>query len=261
MPKLEQVERSGSQLDSSLRALRAKSAEELLKVASGTSFPPNVDGWLLPEDVNTIFAKGKQNDVPLIAGSNADEGTALSPWPASRTAADFKAQTRRIFGERTEPFLKFYPAGSDQEARASHYASYRDFVFGWQMRTWVRMASKTGKSRAYLYYFIRVPPGPASATLGAYHAAEISYVFHNLHLGTRPYQDGDRKLSDIMSSYWVNFATTGDPNGEGLPNWPVYGEKSDIALEFGNEIKLRPELHKPELDFLDGYFQSLRSGH
>ena len=64
----------------------------------------------------------------------------------------------------------------------------------------------------------------------------------------------------MMSSYWVNFATTGDPNGECLPKWPVYREKSDIALELGNEITLRPELHKAELDFMDSYFQSLRRG-
>jgi para-nitrobenzyl esterase len=265
MAKLEQVERSGSKFAAamgvdSVRALRAKSAEDVLKAASQTAFPRSVDGWLFPEDVTTIFANGRQNDVPLIAGSNADEGTALSPWPANNTAADFKAQSRRIFGERTEQFLKFYPAGSDVEARASHYASYRDFSFGWQMRTWVRMASKTGKASAYLYYFTRVTPGPASGTLGAYHASEIPYVFHNLNLVTRPYEDADRKLSDLMSSYWVNFATTGDPNGEGLPKWPVYRQKSDIALELGNEITLRPELHKAELDFLDGYFQSLRRG-
>jgi para-nitrobenzyl esterase len=262
MKKMEQVEQSGSKLAASMgadsvRALRVKSAEDVLKAASGTSFPPNLDGWLFPQDVFTIFATGKQNDVPLIAGSNADEGTALSPWPANRTAADFKAQTQRIFGDRTGQFLKFYPAGSDAEARASHYASYRDFAFGWQMRTWVRLSTKTGKSNAYLYYFTRVPPGPAGARLGAYHASEIGYVFHNLHM---PYEDTDRKLSDIMSSYWVNFATTGDPNGKGLPKWPVYRENSDIALELGNEIKPLPELHKPELDFLDSYFQSLRSG-
>jgi len=148
-----------------VRALRAKSVGDVLKAASETSFPPNVDGWLFPQDVFTIFANGKQNDVPLIAGSNADEGTALSPWPANRTAADFKAQTQRLFGDRTGQFLKFYPAGSDGEARAAHYASYRDFSFGWQMRTWVRMAAKTGKSNAYLYYFTRVPPGPASTRL------------------------------------------------------------------------------------------------
>ena len=62
-----------------------------------------------------------------------------------------------------------------------------------------------------------------------------------------------------MSSYWVNFATMGDPNGKGLPKWPVYRENSDIALELGNEIKARPDLHKPELDFLDSHFQSLRN--
>jgi para-nitrobenzyl esterase len=263
--RLERVERAGSKFAASagadsVRALRAKSAEDVLRAAGGASFPPSVEGWLFPEDVTTIFAKGKQNDVPLIAGSNADEATALSPWPANGTAADFKAQSRRIFGDRTEQFLKFYPAGSDPEARASHYASYRDFVFGWQMRTWVRMAARTGKSNAYLYYFSRVPPGPASARLGAYHASEIWYVFHNLHLGTLPYEDADRNLSDVMSSYWVNFAATGDPNGDGLPKWPVYSEKSDVALELGNEIKLLPELHKPELDFLDSYFQALRSG-
>jgi para-nitrobenzyl esterase len=261
--KLEKVEQSGSAFAASMgsgsvQALRAKSAADVLKAVGQMTFPANVDGWLFPEDVNTIFAEGKQNDVPLIAGSNADEGTSLSPWPANRTAAEFKAQMQRLFGERIEHFLKFYPAGSDDEARASHYASYRDFAFGWQMRTWVRLASKTGKSNAYLYYFTRVPPGPGSATLRAYHAAEIPYVFHNLHLGTRAYEDADRKLSDLMSSYWVNFAATGDPNGRGLPKWPMYSEKSDVALELGTEIKPLPGLHKAELDFLDGYFQTLR---
>jgi para-nitrobenzyl esterase len=263
--KLEEVERSGSKFAASrdansARALRAKSAEDLLKAAGETSFPPSVDGWLFPEDVTTIFSKGEQNDVPLIAGSNADEATALSPWPANRPSAAFKIQARRIFGDRAEEFLKFYPAASDQEAKASHFSSFRDFSFGWQMRTWVRMSTRTGKSSAYLYYFSRVPPGAASATLGAYHAAEIAYVFHNLHLGTRPYEDADRKLSDLMSSYWVNFAATGDPNGKDLPKWPVYGEKTDVALELGNEIKPLAGLHKTELDFLDSYFQPLRSG-
>ena len=263
--KLADVERSGAKFAASIgadsmRALRAKSAEDVLQTAGQTPFPPSVDGWVFPEDVTTIFTKGKQNDVPLIAGSNADEATSLSPWPANRTAADFQAQARRIFGDRAGEFLKFYPASSDGEAKASHYASFRDFTFGWQMRTWVRMSAKTGASKAYLYYFSRIPPGPASGRLGAYHAAEIAYVFHNLHLGARPYEDADRKLSDLMSSYWVNFAATGDPNGNGLPEWPAYREKSDLALELGNEVGLRPELHKAELDFMDGHFQSLRNG-
>lgn len=263
--KLADVERSGAKFAAAMgadsaRAVRAKSAVDVLQAAAQTPFPPSVDGWALPEDVTTIFAKGKQNDVPLIAGSNADEATSLSPWPATRTAADFQAQARRIFADRAAEFLKLYPAGSDGEAKASHYASFRDFTFGWQMRSWARMSVRSGASKAYLYYFSRIPPGPVGAALGAYHAAEIAYVFHNLNLGARPYEDADRKLSDLMSSYWVNFAATGDPNGNGLPEWPAYRDKSDIALEFGNEVGLRPELHKAELDFLDGHFHSQRSG-
>lgn len=242
----------------SLAALRAKPANDLLKSSDAWSFPPNVDGWLLPQDVYTIFAQGKQNDAPLIAGLNADEAKSLVPWPASGKPATFVEQIRARFGDKTDEFLKLYPAGSNDEAAASHYASFRDFVFGWQMRTWVRLQSKTGKSKAYLYYFDRVSPGPDSSRYGAFHASEIAYVFENL-LPPRPWQPADKQLSDAISSYWVNFATTGDPNGKGLAKWPVYKESTDVALELGDKIAPLPALHKAEIDFLDGYFAKERS--
>ena len=262
MKKLAEVEESGKKFAASsgadsVAALRAKPADELLKASSASSFPPNVDGWMLPEDVYTIFAKGKQIDVPLMAGSNADEGKSLSPWPATGTAASFVEQARSRFGDKADEFLKLYPAGSTEEVAASHYASFRDFSFGWQMRTWVRLQAKTGKSKAFLYYFDRVPPGPDSGRYGAFHAAEIAYVFGNL-LPPRPWEDADRKLSDEMSTYWVNFATTGDPNGKGLTKWPVYQESSDIAMEFGDQTAPLPALHKAALDFMDEYFAAQR---
>jgi para-nitrobenzyl esterase len=262
MKKLAEVEESGkkfaaSQHADSIAALRAKPAEELLKASSAASFPPNVDGWMLPEDVYTIFSKGKQIDVPLIAGSNADEGKSLAPWPTTGKAASFVEQSRSRFSDKTDEFLKLYPAGSDEEAMASHYASFRDFSFGWQMRTWVRMQAKTGKSKAFLYYFDRVPPGPDSGRYGAFHASEIAYVFENL-LPPRPWEDVDRKLSEAVSSYWVNFAATGDPNGKGLAKWPPYKESRDVALDLGDKIGPLPALHKAALDFLDTYFAAQR---
>jgi para-nitrobenzyl esterase len=262
MKTLKEVEESGqkfaaSQHADSIAALRAKPAEELLKASSTASFPPNVDGWMLPDDVYTIFAKGRQIDVPLIAGSNADEGKSLAPWPPAGKAATFVEQSRSRFGAKTDEFLKLYPAGSDEEAMASHYASFRDFSFGWQMRTWVRLQSKTGKSKAYLYYFDRVPPGPDSSRYGAFHASEIAYVFENL-LPPRPWQDTDRELSEAISSYWVNFAATGNPNGKGLTKWPAYQESSDVALDLGDKIAALPQLHKAALDFLDTYFAEQR---
>jgi para-nitrobenzyl esterase len=262
MRKLSEVEESGKKFAASqgadnIQALRAKPAEDLVKAAA--NFPPNVDGWLLPEDVYTIFAKGKQNDVPLLLGSNADEAKSLAPWPASGTAASFIDQSRRRFGDKTDEFLNLHPAGSNEEAKDSHYASSTDFTFTWQMRTWARMSTKSGRSKAYLYYFSRVPPGPTAAQYGAYHASEIAYVFENL-APPRPWEETDRKLSDAMSTYWVNFATTGNPNGKGLVTWPAYDPGNDSALELGDSIAVKPHVHKPSLDFLDNYFAAQRSG-
>lgn len=257
MQTLAQAEQIGSKFGPSLAALRSMSAENLLKAAGSTSFPPNVDGWMLPTDVYTIFEKGQQNDVPLIVGSNADEGKSLAPWPANGTAAAFTNQMKARFGADAGELLKLYPAGSDEQARESHYASFRDFSFGWQMRTWARLQTKTGKSKASLYYFSRVPPSPLSARLGAYHAAEIQYVFGNLK-PNRPWEDADRSLSEEMGTYWVNFAKTGDPNAKGLPEWAAYQTKTDTALELGDRVQEVRGLHQAALDFFDRYFAGQR---
>ncbi len=247
---------------SSLAALRSKSADDLMKTGFQTA--ANVDGWLLPQDVYTIFAEGKQNDVPVMIGSNADEGTMFTP--ATVKAVSFRETATRRFGPDAEAFLKLYPFTNDEEAWAAQAASMRDQIFGWEMRTWARMQTKTGKSKVYLYFFSRVPPGQNRAK-GAYHGSEIAYVFGNLEVAPfavsgngqpRPWQDVDHKLADAMSSYWVNFATTGDPNGKGLLKWPVYRAKDDLVMGFGDTIEVKPLPNQPALDFLDGYFDRLR---
>lgn len=258
--KLAAAEAAGEKFakSASLADLRAKPAEELLQSSGFYSFPPSIDGWFLPQDVDAIYAAGKQNDVPLLIGSNADEAKSLAPW--SGTPASFEAEQKKRFGDMADRFFQLYPAHTQAEAEASHYASFRDFLFGWEMRTWARMATQTGKSPAYLYYFRHAPPGPLSEKYGAYHAAEIAYVFDNLtELPHEPWEDADRKLADVLSSYWVNFARTGNPNGAGLPRWPVYREKTDRALEIGDTVATVETPHKAELDFLDRYFARERA--
>ncbi len=174
-------------------------------------------------------------------------------------AATFRGLAKMRYGADAETVLKLYPAETDEQASVAMADTIRDSVFGWEMRTWARLQNKTGKSKVYLYYFSRVPPGPDAARRRSYHSAEIAYVFHNVASDTRrPWEDTDRKLSDVMSSYWVNFATTGDPNGSGLLKWPAYSAKDDVVMGFGDKIELIPLPQKPALDFLDTHFEKRR---
>lgn len=257
LPKLPDAEQAGLRVAKSvgadsIAALRAKSAAEMMK-ANGELARPNVDGWMLPDQVYAIFAKGKQNDAPTIVGSNADEGTAFTP-PTVKAEA-FKAQAKTRYGDQADQYLTIYPAKDDEQAHASAAAAMRDQTFGWEMRTWARLQTRTGKSRVYIYYFSRVSPSPIAKRLGAYHASEIRYVFNNLQ--NVPADDIDREIAETMSSYWVNFATHGNPNGKRIPHWPAYDEK-DIAMGFGEHILATEVPNKLALDFLDAYFEKQR---
>ena len=241
-----------------LKALRAMKPEELLKAAETDTARAIVDGWVLPQDVATIFAQGKQNDVPLIVGYNADEGTTLAPQGANMKAFMFVGGVHQRYGPQADALLKIYPAASDEEAVASFYSAFRDQSFGWEVRTWARMATNTGHQPAYMYYFSRRAPGPQSAKLRAFHALEIAYVFGSF-VWPFPWEDTDKKLSDAMTSYWVNFAASGNPNGASLTKWPAYTAKDDQVLEFGDQIAVRSGVNKAGLDFFDSYYQPVRS--
>lgn len=232
---------------SSLADLRALPAADVLRGRGGG---PIVDGYFLPEDVGRVFAEGKQNDVPVLLGSNKDEGTFfLQPT----TAEKFAEQARRRYGDQADAFLKLYPAGNDEEANASQLAAFRDEL-GWVMRNWASLQTKTGKSKAYLYYFTHEPPATEGASprggrgSGATHGAEAAYVFENL-LPPRPWVELDHQLADTISSYWVNFAANGDPNGKGLPAWPVFDARKNNRMVLGDKVDVGPGLTQGQIDF------------
>jgi para-nitrobenzyl esterase len=241
------AEESGAKLGT-LAELRAKPAAALL--ASGGS-GPIADGWFLPQDESAIFRQGKQNDVALMVGSNAEEANVLGrPVPA----AQYVEQTRQRYGSLADAYLKFYPAGSEEQAKASQMTILNDSM-AWQMRTWAKWQAHSGKSKAYLYYFTRQPP-PDAPIKGAAHDAELYYVFHNLNLYPQQWADWDRRLEEIISSYWVNFATRGDPNGSGLPRWSAYSEsQGDRVMVLGDKVEAgSSRLEKAKLDFLESYY-------
>ena len=136
---------------------------------------------------------------------------------------------------------------------------------GWHMRQYAQAQAAIGK-KVYLYYFTHEPPtDPGQTNLRATHTAEIPYVFNNLK-AVRVYpdssspelasaSDADRKLADIVSSYWVNFARTGDPNGKGLAQWPQYRNKANgRAMVLGDTQQPETTVEAAKFDLYDALY-------
>ena len=215
---------------STLAQLRAVPAEKLVQVfgnAPGAfAFGPDVDGYFLPESVPAIFAAGKQNDVALLAGWNHDEGSfEVAFSPQKPTAESFKAIAQKDFGDKADEFLKLYPTDTPEHVRRSALDYASDRFISMSTWEWIEAQTKTGKQPVYRYRFdmTPAPKDPNAPRMGAYHSAEIEYVFGQLDSKTDvTWTPDDRQVSLIMQKYWSNFAKTGNPNGAGLPNWPPY---------------------------------------
>ncbi len=248
---LEQSAKLGA---TSLAELRSKTADEIQKRMTPGG-RPIIDGWYVTEDVSITIAEGRQHRVGLLIGSNKDEGTFISSIPTSpffglgnATSQQFADAARQRFGSKAGAFLSLYPAGSDDQAKASQLAAVRDEA-AWNARDWaIAMAKKKG--RAYLYYFVHEPPiAPGLPNLRATHGAEIPYAFNN---PSPAWTDVDRALSEVMSSYWVNFAKNGNPNGAGLPLWPaVQPAGLEQVLILGPKIEVGQMLDAPPVILFD----------
>ena len=225
---LANAEKDGEKFAASLGAtsiedLRRLPASRLTGNDSGITHPV-IEPFLLPESPYEAFVAGRQHDVPLLLGSNAEEARAMVNV-AGVTARGFVSDIAKSFGSLPPALMEAYSHANDAQAQMARLDFERDIRFGWDMWAWARLQATTGHGAVYYYSFRQRPPFPSDSVYagwGASHFAELWYVFDHLDQYPWHWTPADRKVAAAISAYWFNFATTGDPNGAGLPAWPAF---------------------------------------
>ncbi len=237
------------------RALPAEKVQATLGGGVQNSFWPVFDGDVLPGDQYELYQAMRFSDTPILIGTNSDEGVTFVPGTTQPAA--FDAMIRAGYGAKAETILAAYPHATAAEATQSARNIFRDSAFAWHTWAWATLQSTHGSSKAFVYYFDhRTPLSPN----GAGHAAEIPYVFRTLGRFTGPAalvakpRPEDLAMAQLMSSYFVNFAKTGDPNGPGLPLWPAFTESTQTVMYFDAKSGARPAPNMTQIKAMDEYF-------
>lgn len=187
----------------STQELRALSAAEVqaLPIEFQNRFLPNVDGWVLPQDVSQIIKEGKQSDVPMMVGITADENSSQGNYASLSDAKKLQLRNNNL----------------------------RNLV------EWAKFRNSTGQSPTYAYLFSRAQPWEEYPHYGAFHSAELPYMFNNLHLLDKNWEDVDRDLASKMTKLWVAFIKQGVPKADSLPNW---GTDMGSYMVFGESLHM-----------------------
>jgi para-nitrobenzyl esterase len=243
----------------SLQELRSLPAARLTGDGGGIVHAV-IEPYVLPVSPYEAFASGRQNDVPLLIGSNADEARSLTDASHIK-AATFNSDIEHSFGQLPPPLIAAYPHATDEEARQARLGFERDLRFGWDMWAWARLQAATGQKPVYYYSFRQQPPFPAGSLYegwGASHFAELWYVFDHLNQEPWRWTKADRRVAKEMSSYWVNFAKSGNPNGPSLPVWPRFTTADSNVLYIGDPTTVGGVPNINSLSVFDTVYSAVR---
>jgi para-nitrobenzyl esterase len=213
---------------------------------------------MLPEQPAVIFARGRQARVPVLLGSNADEGTVTIGALGEPTVANYRAWLKTKFDDCADEVLRAYPARADSEVRASYLRLTADYQRGQAVRSLARDTVRTGQP-AYLYYFTYPSKGAyAREELGTFHGLDQSFMGGGFCRRSRwgdPNRE-DLELAETMTAFWTRFALAGDPNRSGLPAWPRYDIGKDLVLELGRAIRPIPAPHADQFSVFERILKS-----
>jgi para-nitrobenzyl esterase len=206
------------------------------------------------------YRQQRQNPVPLLIGSNADEGQFFIAGHTI-TVKNFAEELNDSFPSFLVRLIGPKPGATDADARAAAAAFHGDMRFRWDMWKWARLAAEDERNPVFYYEFKRAPPYPGDskhAGMGATHGAEMVYVFDHLDQQSVPWTPKDRALAATMSTYWTNFARSGDPNGAGLPLWPRYRASGDKLMSLGETIESQSIHNEGNVKRIDRVYATVR---
>ncbi len=241
----------------SLAELRKLPPDKILAATRGMAWP-NVDGYVIPSDQVSLYDAKKFNDTNILVGYNSDEGLSFSRFNDPQS---YKDATHKRYVGYADKLLEAYPAGDKGHPKTARDLA-RDTAFGWHTWTWARKQSSLGKGKAYLYFFDQHPDhaaGTPEEGHGVAHGLDLPFVFGHPGGWGSKVSDSDQRTSDMMATYWTNFAKTGNPNGSGVPEWPAFTEANQQTMVL--TAAAHPET-VPSLDglkTLDAYFAWRRS--
>ncbi len=220
---------------------------------------PIIDGYVIPEPIYDLYEKGNYNDVPVLIMYNSDEGAVDFD---SVSVDEYNRQFATLPQEWGDSAKACYPGATADERLFSMRDFMRDVSFGWPAYAWTTKQKKTGKSAVYSAYLAQKSDRTVYAKgnrRGAAHADDMMYLRGAFDNEAEKYPQ-EKKVSDLMQQYWVNFAKTGgNPNGEGLPFWPEFDEEKSTVMQFNNGASLIETPNQERIQFIDRFMKYVRS--
>ena len=257
------VEEDGSEAIAKLRSLNAETVIGTPGVGGSTI----IDGWVIPERPYDLLANGQQNRIPIMVGGLAQEYHGLAHTAPEIDEQELNQFLTANFGNAADEVKANYIssiASSPLDAR-KNISTDNGFLLA--SRMWARLVTERGDN-AYVYYFSRPAPvfrlymherpdlynDGGQRRFGAYHSGELAYVFDNLELVGIGWDNEDRELSETVADYWVSFARNGNPNADGLPNWPAYDPAADFVQILDTGVYSAVHPRNDQLDDLERLF-------
>jgi para-nitrobenzyl esterase len=210
----------------------------------------------LSENERDVFKEHRQMMLPMIVGSNLDEGSLLTKDWAIKSLDDYVGLVNSNFNAFSMDALALYPVGAEEDIRIRVAELFGDTQFNYGTRL-LAQSNSNQVANTWRYLFAKRRPSQID---GPHHGQEVAHVFGNLSAKVtsveNDYNHQDEFISNAMLNYWVQFAYTGNPNQAELPEWPRYELDSDNMIVFENDISKANAFRQTNLDFIDGYFDS-----